>query len=80
MAASLQQGDAHGPFVVVALSPEVLELAANLAGIRGLRAYDSVQFASALAARAAEPSLDRFACFDVDLRAFAAADGFICQP
>jgi len=72
--------DEDGPFAVVPANAEVLELAAQLAPTRGLRAYDSVQLASAVAARSADPSIDQFACFDEDLRAAAAAEGFQSTP
>jgi hypothetical protein len=41
-----------------------------------VRAYDAVQLASALAARAANPGCREFACFDEGLRAAAAREGF----
>ncbi len=72
--------DESGPYAVVAARTEVLELAAKVAGTRGLRAYDSVQLASALVARTADPSLARFFCFDSELRDAAAAEGFALEP
>ncbi|MGH8909417.1 MAG: type II toxin-antitoxin system VapC family toxin [Egibacteraceae bacterium] len=41
-------------FVVVALTAEILDLAAVLAGGNGLRAYDAVQLATAVAVREAD--------------------------
>lgn len=72
--------DERPRFGVVDVLPTVLDRAAMLAGSRGLRAYDAVQLASALAARDADPSCTAFACFDDDLRAAAAADGFELVP
>jgi predicted nucleic acid-binding protein len=66
-----------GPFAVVAAHPRVLEEAARLAATRGLRALDAVQLASGLAARAADPAVEIFACFDESLRAAAAQEGFV---
>jgi predicted nucleic acid-binding protein len=69
--------DAAGPFVVVGANADVLGDAARLTATRALRAYDAVQLASALAARAADPAVDVFACFDHGLRAAAAQEGFV---
>jgi uncharacterized protein len=67
-------------FAVVGLPPAVLDRAADLVARRALRAYDAVQLASALAARDADPDCGRFTCFDEDLRAAAAAEGFSLTP
>lgn len=67
-------------FAVVALPDSVLSDAALLSATRGLRAYDAVQLASARAARAADPQCSSLACFDSQLRAAAAADGFRLIP
>ena len=72
--------DWHGPssrFVAVALRPEVLELAASSAAVHGLRAYDAVQLACALGARAADPEVEVFQCFDGELRDAASREGFV---
>ncbi len=67
----------HDPvFAVVALTDDILEAAAQAAAVHGLRAYDAIQLSSAVAARAADPDLDRFACFDEDLTAAARIEGF----
>lgn len=63
-------------FAVVVLGDAVLEEAALACARHALRAYDAVQLASALLARAADPGLSRFACFDDALSAAAAQEGF----
>jgi predicted nucleic acid-binding protein len=68
--------DLDGPFAVVALGGPVLDSAARLAARHGLRAYDAVQLASAVGARAADPEIDTLLCFDVDLSEAAAREGF----
>lgn len=73
-------GDRSARFAVVAAGPAILAAAAGIAATRGLRAYDAVQLASALAAREAEPSCERFSCFDAQLRQAAAASGFALAP
>lgn len=65
-----------GAFAIVAVHHEVLELAARALAVHGLRAYDAVQLASALAARTADPDLRELACFDVRLADAARAEGF----
>jgi len=67
-------------FIAVALAAPVLDDAARLAAVHGLRAYDSVQMASACAARAADPACASFAAFDQALRSAAAAEGFAVIP
>lgn len=62
--------------VAVAAVSAVLDDAARLVAGHGLRAYDAVQLASALAARRADDQVDGFACYDIDLRAAAAREGF----
>ena len=71
-------GYEHAParFVVVGIVPELLDDAARLTGVHGLRAYDAVQLASARAARTVDPSCEGFACADRALRAAAAAERF----
>lgn len=67
-------------FAAVRLADAVLDDAARLAGVHGLRAYDAVQLATALAAAAADRSCTAFAAFDRGLRAAAAAEGFTLVP
>lgn len=64
-----------GRFVVVRPDSELLDDAARLVAVHGLRAYDGVQLASALQARAADPECDTFSGFDDHLVAAAAAEG-----
>ena len=71
---------ARRPFVVIALRIPLLDHAAGLAATQGLRAFDAIQLASALAAREADPGCDSFACFDAGLRRAAAAEGFALLP
>lgn len=66
----------EGPFVPVAVHAQVLERAAALVATHGLRAYDGVQLACASAAREADPQVDSFLCFDAELSAAAAREGF----
>lgn len=75
-------GDADaGPrFAVLAATIDVLDDAARLCAAHGLRAYDSVQLASALGARAADPQCSHLASFDRPLRRAAAAEGFALLP
>ena len=68
--------DAAGPFVIVALTPSVLEVAARMVAAHGLRAYDGIQLASATLARTTDPGIEVFACYDRELLAAAAAEGF----
>jgi predicted nucleic acid-binding protein len=63
-------------FIAVAAAAPVLDDAARLAAVHGLRAYDAVQLASACAARAADPGCTAVVAFDEALRAAAAAQGF----
>ena len=67
-------------FAAVPATAEVLEDAARHAAVHGLRAYDAVQLASAIAARTADDALQEFACFDSDLRAAAVREGFRLLP
>lgn len=75
-------GSEEGParFVPVSTTAEVLDEAARLCAVHGLRAYDAVQLAVALAARATEPSCETMAAFDGQLRGAAAAEGFDLLP
>ena len=72
--------DMFDAFLVVAARDAVLEHAARLVGSRRLRAYDAVQLASALAARAADPACDHFACFDRSLREAGLIEGLTLVP
>jgi uncharacterized protein len=75
-------GDGLAParFVVVGLPLQLLDIAARLVAAHGLRSLDAVQLASGVAARAADPDCDSFACFDASLRRAAAAEGFSLAP
>lgn len=67
-------------FAIVAVRSPLLAEATRLLASHGLRTYDAVQLASALAARAADPSIVEFACFDGSLRSAAAGHGFRLVP
>lgn len=75
-------GDVNRPprFAVALASEPTLGHAAALAGAHGLRAYDAVQLATAVAVRDADPRCAAFACFDAELRRAAAASGFALVP
>lgn len=64
----------------IVVSPKILDDAARACGAHGLRAYDSVQLATALAVRDADPSCTDFAVFDAQLRDVAAIEGFHLVP
>jgi predicted nucleic acid-binding protein len=76
--ASYQRPSATGvvTYLPVATSTAVLDDAVNLVGIHRLRAYDAVQLASAVRARAADPTLTELLTYDVALQRAAAAEGF----
>lgn len=67
-------------FASVLLAAEVLDRAARLCAVHGLRAYDAVQLGSALAVREVESACRTFAAFDLGLRRAAAAEGFTLVP
>lgn len=67
-----------GRFVVVAVTATTLDDAARLAGVHGLRAYDAIQLAGALATRTAGVPMLRFLAFDSALRT-AAAEGLALE-
>lgn len=67
-------------FAALPVTRAVLTAAARLIAVHGLRSLDAVQLASALRARAADPGVDTFACFDARLRQAAAAEGFSLRP
>jgi hypothetical protein len=62
-------------FAVVAVTDRILDEAARSVARHPLRAFHAVQLASALAARAADPELTTFACFDESLADAARAEG-----
>lgn len=72
--------DAPPRFSVTSLVPTMMDEAAHLCAVHGLRAYDAMQLASALATRAAVPDCGTVAVFDGQLRAAAAAEGFDVLP
>jgi uncharacterized protein len=59
---------------------QVLDRAAHLCAVHGLRAYDAVQLGTALAVHDLEPSCATFAAFDDRLRQAAAVEGFSLLP
>jgi predicted nucleic acid-binding protein len=67
-------------FTVVAITAQLLDDAAHLAGVHGLRAYDAVQLATAKAAATTVVECRAFAAFDTELRTAAAAEGFGLVP
>jgi uncharacterized protein len=68
--------DHESTFAIVPVSEAILIDAARQAARHGLRAHDAVQLASAVAARAADDSIDSITVFDKLLRAAAIAEGF----
>ncbi|MGH3916701.1 MAG: type II toxin-antitoxin system VapC family toxin [Pseudonocardiaceae bacterium] len=75
-------GSASDPprFGVVATTAAILEAAARMVGVHGLRAYDAVQLASAKVAAQAVPDCRAMAAFDLTLRSAAATEGFALLP
>jgi predicted nucleic acid-binding protein len=75
-------GDGSQPprFSVIAVTPAILEHAAHLVGVHGLRAYDSVQLASACATSDAVAEGVGFAAFDKALCDAAAVQGLALLP
>jgi predicted nucleic acid-binding protein len=67
-------------FAVVAATGSVLDEAARLCASHGLRAYDAIQLATALAVRRADAECESFAAFDRTLRTAAATQGFELVP
>ncbi len=61
----------------IELTPELTELAADYADAFALRAYDSVQLASALTMHRATPGEVAFACFDARLTKAAQVLGMV---
>jgi predicted nucleic acid-binding protein len=77
------EADYHGDpprFAAVQLGSDLLDAAAALPALHNLRAYDAVQLAAALAAATVDPDLRGFLCFDMRLRAAAAAQGLRPLP
>ncbi|GAA4665600.1 MULTISPECIES: type II toxin-antitoxin system VapC family toxin [Amycolatopsis] len=72
--------DGPGRFAVVPVSDLVLETAARLTGVHGLRGYDAAQLASAQLAASADRDCRTFAATDKALRAAAAGEGFTLLP
>jgi hypothetical protein len=70
------ESDGELSFAVLGITQHVLEEAARSVARHPLRAFDAVQLASALVARAADSSLTSFACFDEVLAVAARAEGF----
>ena len=72
--------DERPRFIAVMPTRDVLDDAARLAAVHGLRAYDAVQLATARVARTAASECDAVAAFDRDLRRAAAAEAFTLVP
>lgn len=72
--------DEEPAFAAIAVTSELLDGAAELVAVHGLRASDGVQLAGALAARRADPGCSSFACFDSGLRAAASRSGLTLVP
>ncbi|OBY29253.1 type II toxin-antitoxin system VapC family toxin [Mycolicibacter kumamotonensis] len=68
-------GDEPPCFSIIATTANILDAAARLVGVHGLRAYDAVQLASALAAADAVPEGVAFLAYDGALNAAAAVEG-----
>lgn len=75
----LGDGVAGPRFAVVGVTAGVLDRAAALVALHGLRAYDGVQLASALLARGSA-GVEGFACLDAALRRAAVAEGLLPVP
>ena len=73
-------GEGSPGFVAVAVQPVILERAARLVAVHGLRACDAVQLASALAVTEVVPECTGFAVLDRRLRAAAALEGLTPLP
>lgn len=80
------EADYHGVsdhatrFITVTATGPVLDSAARLCAVHGLRAYGAVQLAVALAAAAVLPECRAFAAYDSALRTAAAVEGFVLVP
>lgn len=75
-------GTAESPerFAVVPVSEVIVEVAARLTGVHGLRGYDAVQLATAQLVKSADPGCRTFAACDKALRAAAVGEGFALLP
>ncbi len=71
--------EAESP-AIVPPNESILDRAAHAAAVHGLRAYDAIQLATAIVARAADPDLTAFACFDERLGDAARREGFTTIP
>jgi len=67
-------------FAAVATTGPILDVAARVTGVHGLRAYDAVHLATAITVRHADPRCETFVAFDGQLRAAAAAEAFALVP
>jgi len=67
-------------FTAIALTEAILAAGAEACAVHGLRAYDGIQLAAAVAARGADPGCTRFVCFDAELSAAAGRTGFDTTP
>jgi len=67
-------------FSAVSATIALLDEAARLCAVHGLRAYDAVQLASAVAVRTVLPECSTVVVFDRQLRTAAAAEGFGLLP
>lgn len=72
--------DAGSRLLAIAVLPQLLERAAGLCAVHGLRAYDAVQLGCALAARAVDPQVGTFLGFDRRLQQAAAREGMRTLP
>lgn len=70
------QDDDASRFVVIDLTADLVEVAADLTGDYALKAYDAIQLASAIEARDTDDDIDTFACYDASLRRAAQAEDF----
>ena len=68
---------AESSFAVLAVDDSIIVAAAGHAAGHGLRAYDAVQLACAIASRRTDPSVDTFAVYDRQLRDAALTEGFL---
>lgn len=73
-------GEEEQRFVVMGLPASTLDAAARLVEVHGIRAYESVQLASAMAARKADAGCTTIACFDRRLQQAAVAESFALIP
>lgn len=71
---------AGGRLLAVAVQGPILDRAAGLVAVHGLRAYDAVQLSCALAARAADPQVEAFLGFDRRLQQAAVREGLRALP